>query len=88
MAPAPNPYKTHVIGAPADGSMPDCEAIEATVCQDTDGHTLFTTAWEPSSDDLAALMQGEPVWLTLWANGLPPAMMTVGKRPFFEAAEG
>lgn len=81
MTPAPNPYRTNIIGAPGDGSMPECGAIEATVAQDAEGRRVYVTAWEPSEEELAAMLRGEKVWLTIWANGLPPASIVAGPCP-------
>lgn len=83
MSPGPNPFKTQVIGAPADGSMPTCESIEATVAEDREGTRVFSTCWEPSEEEIAALQRGEKLWLHIYAHALPPASITVGERPFY-----
>ena len=76
---APNPYKTHIIGAPTNDS--DVESIEATVTTDHLGRPVIMTVWEPSDDELAAINRGERIWMFIMANRLPPACIIVGDKP-------
>lgn len=81
MMPGSNPFQTHVFGAPADGSLPECHPLEVTAAADETGHPVRTSAWEPSAEELEALQAGARVWVTTWGAGLPPVAVTVGDRP-------
>ena len=79
MTAAPNPYKTHLIGAPTNDA--DVESIEATVTQDEHGRPIIMTVWEPSAEELAAIARGERIWMFIMSNRLPPACIIVGDKP-------
>lgn len=75
----PNPFKTHIIGAPTNDA--DVESIEATVTNDHLGRDMIMTVWEPTDDEVDAINRGERIWLCIMGNRLPPACIIVGDRP-------
>ena len=75
----PNPYKTHLIGAPTNDA--DVESIEATVTIDHEGRPIIMTVWEPTEDELAAINRGERIWMFIMDSRLPPACIIVGDKP-------
>lgn len=60
------------IGKPETMTDEQCMAIPASYGIDNDGFRYFITAWKPSKEDIEAFQRGEPVWVKVIANGLPP----------------
>ena len=55
----------------------------------TFGHVpVMVTQWRPTADELAALIAGAPVFLSLWGVSWPPAMLTVELPPAGGEAQG
>lgn len=75
MNPAPNPFKNRILRAPK-GMEEECGSLEVL-------HTArcFISAWEPTEEDIAAILRGEKVWLTVFCNVQPPVAITTGDRP-------
>jgi hypothetical protein len=62
-----------VMKAPAD--MPNCTDVHA--CRTTSGDRPVTvTAWRPSPEELVKINLGEPVWLVIYMDGMPPVSVT------------
>ena len=81
MTPGPNPYKTHVFGAPT-GMEAEVGALEVAVGVDEHRNRVFASAWELEDHELDRLACGEGLWLTLWQDGAPlPACVRVGAEP-------
>lgn len=53
----------------------ECSSIWASKGVDEAGYPYFLEAWKPSYEDLQALNRGEPVYLKIVSNGLPPVAM-------------
>ena len=87
MEAAPNPFKTIVFAA-APGDEATVHSIEATVGRDANGMPVIATCWEPSDEEIAAMVRGEKVWLTIYCVKLSPAYIGVGPRPYFLEDQG
>lgn len=49
-----------------------CMSTWALISVDENGYRHFTQAWKPSYEDLQALNRGEPIWVDIISNQLPP----------------
>lgn len=67
-------------GAPSDMEESQVSSIGAFVgIQDggsCDGIQITITAWKPSEAELAALVHGNPIFITFMGLGLPPHLVT------------
>ncbi len=50
----------------------ECMSVWAYRGVDALGYAFFMEAWKPSYEDLQALSRGEPIWIKIYSNGLPP----------------
>jgi len=41
----------------------------------------MVTSWQPTPNEIAAIVAGAPIYLTVLGDGHPPVMMEVGKAP-------
>ena len=46
-----------------------------------DGTPAMQTAWQPTPDEIARIVAGAPVYLTILGTGHPPVRLDVGERP-------
>lgn len=60
------------IKKPANMTDEECMSIWASRGIDLDGYPFFLEAWKPSYEDLQALNRGEPIFIKIISNGLPP----------------
>ena len=66
------------IKKPSDMTDEQCMSIWATKGVTIDGFPYFLEAWKPSYEDLKSLNRGEPIYIQIISNGLPPiAMFTI-----------
>lgn len=65
---------THELAPPA--GMADCIPLAVRVSQDTDCRT-FTSAWQPSAEELESLRKGASVAVTIFGNSHPPIYVGV-----------
>ena len=65
------------LGAPSDGSFKECKSL---ICKQTqlDGHACFVSAWQPTPEELALLLAGASVQLTIYSVTHPPVWVGVG----------
>lgn len=49
-----------------------------------DGTRAMMTAWEPTPDELKALLAGAPIILSVIGTGHPPVILSVGTLPIVE----
>lgn len=61
--------------APPD--MENCQDLRVRIAKDAQDNMTITSAWYPSPDEVRALAAGQPVWVTVWGNGLPPMALGV-----------
>ena len=60
----------------APKGMDNCSDIHA--CRTKCGaHPVTVTAWRPTPEELVKINLGEPVFLMVWMNGMPPVAVTV-----------
>lgn len=79
-----------VIAKPASMTDEQCSSIYAMDIavdygKDEQGNSvtgkMWVEAWQPSKEDIEAINRGEPVWLQIHSNGLPPvSVFTVDER--------
>lgn len=62
----------------APPSMENCRDVHAYA-----GHNQFITAWRPSPEELVKINLGEPIWLSVMSDRMPPVMVTANY-PFQE----
>lgn len=68
------------IGKPESMTDEQCSNIYAAHGIDESGYRYFIEAWKPSYEDIQAINRGEPIWVRIISNGLPPiAMWTVNE---------
>lgn len=62
-----------VMAAPK--GMDNCMDIHA--CKTTSNeHPVVVTAWRPSPEELVKINLGEPVYLVVWGQSMPPVSVT------------
>jgi len=69
-----------VMAAPK--GMENCVDVHAckTTCA---AHPVTITAWRPTPEELVKINLGEPIFLIVWMDGMPPVLVTVGN-PFLQ----
>lgn len=73
-----------VMAAPPGFS--NCSDVHA--CRTTSGERPVTvTAWRPTPEELVKINLGEPVWLVIYMDGMPPVSVTADD-PWLEAKPG
>jgi hypothetical protein len=75
MTPGEIPFATRALGAPAgwDGHRHgDCQVLPI---RDRDGY--MQSAWYPTEEEIALLVLGKPVVLTVWGTSHPPVSVNV-----------
>lgn len=74
---------TRRLGAPANWKEEDhgrCDYLPIRDEQTPQG-PVMTSAWEPTPDELALILKGAPVMLTVWGTAHPPVALHVGEPP-------
>jgi hypothetical protein len=70
-----------VIGKPANMTDEQCmsmyaKPVEVNYGKGEDGQDIkgimWVEAWQPNKEDIDAINRGEPVWIQIHSNGLPP----------------
>ena len=73
------PQSNTTFGPPKDLAESQCNTIRAYVAKidrgSCDGAMLCVTAWKPDTLELARLVSGNPIYLTV-IGGLPPHFIT------------
>lgn len=65
-------------GKPENMSDEQCTPLRAEVGVDINGFPYICSAWMPNIDDLAAINRGEPIYIKVVSNSLPPmAIFTI-----------
>lgn len=62
----------------APPGMNNCCDIHAAVVQWAGGQISVLTAWRPTPEELVRLNLGEPVFLSVCGEGMPPVALMVG----------
>ena len=75
----------HLLKAPDGWTEEECYALP--VCHarvDLNGKQLnsFTSAWKPSEEEIADIVAGKPIYLTVLSNGHPPVSIET-KNPIY-----
>ena len=68
---------THRLGPPADWDETKhgkCTHLDVRQSSDAQGNTVVQSAWEPTPDELSALINGGSLILTIW-GGQPPVSL-------------
>jgi len=63
------------IKKPASMTDEECMSIWAAHGVDEAGYQYFLEAWKPSYEDIQAINRGEPIYVKIVSNGLPPIAM-------------
>lgn len=63
------------IKKPANMTDEECMSIWAAKGVDEAGFPYFLEAWKPSYEDIQAINRGEPIYIKIVSNGLPPIAM-------------
>lgn len=72
MAPQRFPEANGMLGPPA--GMPDDQCSTIHVCKTGE---YIITAWKPTPEELVKLNLGEPVWLYVMGQCMPPVCLVV-----------
>jgi len=75
MTPGRIQFATRALGAPANWNPEKQGECDSLQIRDRDG--TMESAWYPTPDELAAIMAGRPVILTVWGTGHPPVSLNV-----------
>lgn len=59
-----------VMRAPA--GMENCSDVHAWKGQTSDGHPVTITAWAPTAEERVKLAMGEPLYLWVYGEAMPP----------------
>lgn len=70
-----------VMTRPADMTEEECFDVHAFK-----GEKQVVTAWRPTPEEIMKINLGEPVWLIVWGDGMPPVCVTADY-PFTEELE-
>lgn len=76
MMPGEIRFATRALGAPADWDAEKQGECMTLPIRDRDG--TMQSAWYPSEEEIAALILGKPVILTIWGSAHPPVSVGVG----------
>ena len=63
---------SRMIQKPENMTDNQCMAAWCITGIDVEGFPYYVTAWKPSYEDLQALNRGEPIYVKVIGNGLPP----------------
>jgi hypothetical protein len=74
---------TRKLAAPADWNKDEQGVCGALVVRDeeTNAGQFMVSAWEPTPEELAALLGGAKVYLHVMGRSHPPVMLLVGEAP-------
>lgn len=67
------------LGAP--NGMNDCIGLFVRVDQHQSGAALLSSVWHPTPDELAAIVAGAPILLTIYGSNHPPVQLGVSEVP-------
>lgn len=73
---------TRALGAPADWDAQrdgPCSVLHIRDEKFASGLRQMVSAWYPTTEELAAMVDGAPVYLTIIGSAHPPVMLAVGK---------
>ena len=74
---------TRDLGAPKEWDherQGRCHSLPVRDMVDETGHRMISS-WMPTPEELAAIAAGAPIHLSVYGNGHPPVMLTVGEPP-------
>jgi len=60
------------IGKPKDMTDEECMGIRVYKSVDESGFPYFLECWQPSYEDIQAIQRGEPIWVKILGQQLPP----------------
>lgn len=61
-----------VVNKPPSMTDEQCMPVYAMAAIDGAGFGFYIEAWKPSYEDIQAINRGEPIWIRIYSNGLPP----------------
>lgn len=70
---------THVLGAPKDWDPEkhgECSGLPVAIDKE---HSTFTSCWQPTSEEIAAIVAGGRVYVTI-VNGFQPPLHVEAKK--------
>lgn len=68
---------TGVLGPPAGWDHATAPVVDLYVRQDVYfGRPTVASAWQPSEEDIANILAGEPIILRIFGTGHPPVMLS------------
>ena len=71
-----HPTNNFLLGPPADGSLPDCKTIAATLLV-FEEYQMIVTYWEASAEEIEAIRNGRRVLMYSWTSWLPQMALQV-----------
>lgn len=63
-----------VMKAPA--GMDNCSDVHAWKGRTSDGQPVTITAWTPTAEERVKLAMGEPLYLWIYGDGMPPVALS------------
>lgn len=75
MTPGEIQFATRALGAPDDWDSAKNGECAVLLIRDREG--TMQSAWYPSKEEIAALVLGKPVILTVWGRAHPPVALEV-----------
>lgn len=81
------PESNTVMRRPDGWTEDECCDVHAYRGEAADKHPVIITAWKPTPEELVRLNLGEPIYLCVWGQGMPPVALTLDN-PFTAEACG
>lgn len=75
MDPVDFPQSNAVFGAPPGST--DCADLPVTKAK-LNGEDVIVSCWQPTEDEIARVLVGEPVYLCIVGRGMPPVSLGAG----------
>ena len=75
---------TRNLGAPADWDPEKdgtCDVLPVRDDPYGDGSNRMISAWFPTMEEIAAMLRGAPIYLSIVGTAHPPVMLIVGEPP-------
>ena len=68
-------------GKPENMSDEQCLGLRVFKGSDLDGFPVIVSKWLPNKEDIEAIVKGEPIFLTITGEGMPPVSLQT-ENPF------
>ena len=73
------PECNFTFGPPEGWEAGKCESLRVRVGTLPDGQPAIQSFWQPSEEDIASILAGQPIMLTILGRGMPPVCVEVAR---------